>query len=337
METSYFLWHYRWYIRIILFTGMIVSYRKVFEKRAWIPMITVFFTSWAFYMTNFVMTAEAFFMQPETIAFAPASDGNVPMDALVIGVTIGDESKAYPIRYLSFHHHVPDTIDGKAVMVTYCDVCRSGIVYAPEVDNKSTGFRLVGMDRFNAMLEDERTGSWFMQANGECVAGELKGSILQIVPSEQLTLSEWSSRHANGKVMLPDPAYVDEYDDGTFEKGKSTSSLTKTDTASWQDKSWVVGVELNGHYRVYDWRELLRNRSIIDTLAGQNIGIFVDDEGVNFSAVHFTNIIVADSTSITDGIPVETKPIPSTQMFWHTWKTFYPKTTRYVNGKIMKP
>jgi hypothetical protein len=40
-------------------------------------------------------------------------------------------------------------------MITYCTVCRTGRVFSPDVDGKPETFRLVGMDHFNAMFEDE--------------------------------------------------------------------------------------------------------------------------------------------------------------------------------------
>ena len=43
-------------------------------------------------------------------------------------------------------------------MVTYCTVCRTGRVFSPIVEGQPETFRLVGMDHFNAMFEDEGTG-----------------------------------------------------------------------------------------------------------------------------------------------------------------------------------
>ena len=97
---------------------------------------------------------------------------------LVIGVVNNGEAKAYPIRFLGYHHQVQDTVGGKPVIVTYCTVCRTGRVFEPMVNGKPEKFRLVGMDHFNAMFEDATTKSWWRQVNGEAITGKLKGQQL---------------------------------------------------------------------------------------------------------------------------------------------------------------
>lgn len=173
---------------------------------------------------------------------------------------------------------------------------------------------------------------------GECVAGELKGQKLPVYPSEQLTLAEWSKRHPEGKVMLADPVYADQYGDEAFEKGTTTDELTHTDTASWQDKSWVIGIEHNGNYRAYDWSHLKTVRVIHDTLGGQNILISIDEENINYEAyiVNDDNKSRSDTLSVGYDPGYLLKPISARQMFWHTWRTFYPLTTRYVSGTVVK-
>lgn len=336
VDISWFLWHYRWIIRIVLFVGVIAGTKSVFQKRKWIPIVNLLFTGFVFYLANFYMTAESMFHEPENLQFALPADSGVPMDALVIGVTDGGESHAYPVRYLSFHHQVHDVVGGQDVLVTYCSVCRSGMVFDPVREGWIENFRLVGMDQFNAMFEDHSTGSWWMQANGECVAGELKGQKLAVVPFEQMTLAEWVQRHPGGKVMMADPEYKDDYDDEKFEKGTTTSSLEYTDTASWHDKSWVIGIEMNGAYRAYDWNQLKRERTIHDNLGGEEIMITIDDENINYEAVVVSQENPVDSINGSDtvfkvgyhpGFTVRT--IPARQLFWHTWRTFYPNTTQY--------
>lgn len=336
VTTAYFLYHYRWIFRIVLFAGMVFGFVKAFEKRKWIAILMLSITGFVVYVTNFLLTAQSHFHEPENLAFVVPSDGKIPMDALVLGVTIDGESKAYPIRYLSFHHQVRDQVGKKKVMVTYCDVCRSGIVFDPIVDGKEETFRLVGMDLFNAMFEDNSTGSWWRQANGEAVAGSQKGKSLNTINSEQLTLAEWYKRHPNGVVMLPDPLYATKYATDAFEKGTDTDELTKTDTASWQDKSWVIGIECYGKYKAYDWNQLKKERIIYDTIGKQHIVLTIDSTNINYFAYKIperkTLGLDLDSPLMRQSTPVgfgTVEPLNARQLFWHTWKTFYPTTTQY--------
>mgnify|MGYP002654973269 CR=1 FL=1 len=147
----------------------------------------------------------------------------------VVAIENRGEAKAYPIRYLVHHHQIRDTLAGKPVMVTYCSVCRTGRVFLPFVDGKPEQFRLVGMDHFNAMFEDSETGSWWQQATGEAITGELKGTKLDEIESIQLTAGAFFKAYPHGLIMAPDPNFLSKYDSlGEFEKGKSESKLTGT-------------------------------------------------------------------------------------------------------------
>jgi hypothetical protein len=335
VQVSFFLWKYRWFIRIAAVIGMSIGARAAFERRRWIPVTTLLVTAVAVYMVNFSMQADHMFYEPETLQFADTGSSGLSDDALLISVTMGGETHAYPVRYLAYHHKIEDVIGGQNVMVSYCNVCRSALAFDPDVEGTNETFRLVGMDRFNAMIEDNTTGSWWQQATGECVAGERKGQQLSVLPAEQISLGEWKKKYPEGKVMLPDPKYAGEYSSEAFEKGTSTSTLVGTDTVSWRNKSWIVGVELNGSYRAYDWNALKRERIIYDTLGGENIMLTIDADNINFETVVYSEesplfIAGTDTTRNIGYHPGTTvRPIVARQMFWHTWKTFYPATSRY--------
>jgi hypothetical protein len=57
-----------------------------------------------------------------------AGDWLAPND-LVVGYVAGGETYAYPFKILNFHEIVNDEIDGVPVLISYCPLCRSAIVY----------------------------------------------------------------------------------------------------------------------------------------------------------------------------------------------------------------
>ena len=202
-------------------------------------------------MANFKMAADAMFKQPHQLLLATADKNKVDSNRLVIGVIINGESKAYPIQFLGYHHHVQDVVGNKPIMVTYCTVCRTGRVYEPVVNGKNETFRLVGMDHFNAMLEDATTKSWWRQATGEAISGKLKGQKLPDVFSTQTSLATWLLLHPDSKIMQADSAFIKSYSSNTkYEDGTSRDNLTGTDSLSWKDKSWVIGVKEIGRAHV---------------------------------------------------------------------------------------
>jgi Protein of unknown function (DUF3179) len=231
IDTAYFLYQWRWVLRIFFGLLLVTGLFKTNWKRKWTTAIPLLITGVTIYMANFVMAADAMFQQPKQLLFAVADKNKVDTNRLVIGVTVNGVSKAYPIRFLGYHHHVQDTVGGKCIIVTYCTVCRTGRIFEPVVNGKKEIFRLVGMDHFNAMLEDAATKSWWRQATGEAITGKLKGQKLPEVFSTQTSLAEWLQLNPNSLIMQPDPAFDNKYDTTLkYENGKSKSKLTGTDS-----------------------------------------------------------------------------------------------------------
>lgn len=338
IDLAYFLYRWRWFFRIFFGLLIIAGLFKPSWKRRWLLVIPLLIVGSVIYMTNFVMAADHMFYQPSSVNMVKADQNKVDSNRLVIGVVENGEARAYPIRFLGYHHQVQDSVGGKPVIVTYCTVCRTGRVYEPVVNGKQEQFRLVGMDHFNAMFEDKTTGSWWRQVNGEAITGKLKGSRLPELYSTQTSLSKWLELYPSSLIMQADPAFMDSYDTTlNYESGKSRKSLTGTDTLSWKDKSWVIGVNVHGRKKAYDWNELMKNRIIIDTafnpsvmvVLGQDNKSFFAFEGINASGVPTLKndtLIYQQYRYRINGQGIDTvaqlKKLPAYQEFWHSWRTF---------------
>lgn len=172
---AYFLYKGRWVFRSLFTVLLLAGLLKTHWKRKWAITLPLLILGMVTYAVNFQMAADAMFTQPESITLSTAANNKVDSNRLVIGVVDNGIAKAYPIQYLGFHHFVYDTINGKNILVTYCTVCRTGRVFDPTVNGKVEKVRLVGMDHFNAMIEDQTTKSWWQQATGEAITGKLKG------------------------------------------------------------------------------------------------------------------------------------------------------------------
>ena len=347
LDVAYFLHSYRWSFRLLFLTFMFYGAIGAFSvKRKWLPAIPVIAMLAIVYMFNFKMLADKMFKQPENLLFKNRSTNVLTDSSLVIGVSFNDEAKAYPIRYMSYHHQVKDTIGGKAMIITYCNVCRTGRVFEPIVQGQPETFRLVGMDHFNAMFEDDRTGSWWRQATGEAVAGPLKGKQLPEVGASQMTLRKWFEMNPEGVVMQYDPTFRSVYDSvGRFEKGKGRSALTRTDSLSWGDKSWVVGLTINGESKAYDWNELREKRVINDVVGAVPVVVAIASDNMSFMAFErptrghqfrvsgdtlysekqYYDFAGRDLAALTTRLPA----VKAYQEFWHSWRTFHPDTKKY--------
>jgi Protein of unknown function (DUF3179) len=358
IDLAYFIEKYKWLLRLIgllmvagpvyhSFTG-----KKLFPKILFTLAILLYGT--IFFFFNFRFQADKMFYQPSVKNFAGIAGNNIDTNKLIIGIEIHGEARAYPIQLIGYHHQVRDTVGNMPVMITYCTVCRTGRVYSPKVNGKPETFRLVGMDHFNAMFEDATSGSWWQQATGEAIAGPLKGSRLEEIPSRQASLASWIRLHPNTTIFQPDTIFKKDYDDlSKFDKGDVKSHLEKRDSASWKMKSWVIGVKLKGFEKAYDWNDLLKNYFIQDSLGNQPVILVLENDTSSFHVfnrelrgqqLYFTLNRTAgqltDSNSHStwnlNGLCIEgafkdarLEPVQAYQEFWHSWHQFHPNTTQY--------
>lgn len=355
IDVAYFLHrNILWFriIGIILVTWPAWHFLK--SDKVWVrwPTIVVLaFWMLLSYMTNFQMMADEIFLQPRRKVMATVDANKVPVHDLVLGISINGDSRAYPIEIIGYHHQVRDTVGNEPVMITYCTVCRTGRVYSPVVEGRNESFRLVGMDHYNAMFEDQTTRSWWRQVNGEAVAGELKGKWLIEIPSQQMSLGAWINFHPDTKVLQPDSTFVDAYKNlSKYDEGRMEGRLESRDSLSWGDKSWIVGVQLGMASKAYDWNDFGKQRVINDRLGDESLVLALEPDSVTFHVwkkpdslffVYNDSLKAMLDTNTNSrwnwrGECVEGKLAGSRlewqqayQEYWHSWRTFRPQTLQY--------
>ncbi len=345
IDVAYFLYRWRWAFRMLFGVMIVLGLLTVKFKKKWVSLVPLALVAAIVYMANFNMAADHMFYKPKQVLMANAALNKTATGGLVIGIVNNGEAKAYPIRFLGYHHLVYDSIGGKPVIVTYCTVCRTGRVYEPIINGKQERFRLVGMDHFNAMFEDTTTKSWWRQATGQAITGQLKGQQLPEFFSTQTSLTKWLQLNPSSLVMQADPAFKDDYDTTyTFENGKSKSKLTGTDSLSGKNKSWVIGVKAGNERKAYDWNTLKEKRLIQDKLGNTPVLLVLASDDKSFFAFERpdeTAVFYLQNDTISNnahqytingkgiGIGSSLKPLPAYQEFLHSWQTFNTGTTMY--------
>ena len=359
IELAYFINNYIWWLRLIGAIILLPLLWSVFKhgktrNKIFLSLFILLYAT-IFYFFNFKFLADKMFYQPKNKFLATVAESKVDSSKLVIGIIINGQAKAYPVEVIGYHHQVQDTLDGQPILVTYCTVCRTGRVYSPFVNGKFQQFRLVGMDHFNAMFEDAATKSWWQQATGMAIAGPMKGTSLKELPSQQMRLGAWIQQYPGTLILQPDSLFTKQYKglEG-YDAGTIKGGLEKRDSASWKFKSWVVGVQANGHDKAYDWNEIVQQKIINDTIGSNAIVLVVEKDYVSFHVwsrqvgdklLQFSFDVAAQTMKDTatntvwsmrgeciDGIIKGSKlsPIPAYQEFWHSWKYFHPATTKYA-------
>lgn len=354
---SYFFHSYIWVFRILGLILLIPFLLTEFPKIKWwaklLFLIPIYLYGHFYYLCNYDFIANEMFQVIGKKQMLAPEKNKINYSKLVIGISHNGESRAYPIEILGYHHQIMDTVGGTAIIATYCTVCRSGRIYKSTIEGKNETFRLVGMDQFNAMFEDASTGSWWQQATGECVIGSQKGKKMDELYSQQMSLGEWIKQNPNTRILQNDSAFnkdyldLDEYDEGTMK-----SSLEGRNTASWKDKSWIIGVVLADKAMAIDWNELqklkcIQTNGFIALMLNDNANFFVysnkvDNVNLDFNYNAESQQLIEVKTSSVfnyDGLCIEgtmkgkrLKPIPAYQEFWHSWQTFHPGSLRYKSN-----
>ena len=221
--------------------------------------------------------------------YDPAEDGDwLQPDDLVLGYEAEDgRPYAYPIKILNLHEIVNDELAGRPVLITYCPLCRSGIVY-----DRNLGGRLLSFGNTSALYEsdlvmyDRQTLSYWFQVRGEAIIGELTGARLEPLPSLTTTWSAWRALHPDTVVLSRNTGFARNYDrdvgeglqdlvnDGRFPFPVTEAAIDGRLPAG----ALVLGVAWNGDQRAYPI-EQLADATINETLGGEKIVVFSSAQG----------------------------------------------------------
>lgn len=163
-------------------------------------------------------------------------DGRLGEEAVVVGLTNDGRARAYPLAVLWWHEIVNDAF-GEPTLVTYCPLCRSGLVAARRVAGGATQFTVtellwtppsaatnasvadgtafganvneteagVRTDRGNLVMIDAATGSYWSQLLARAICGPQRGDRLPVRPSRTARWGDWQAEHPDTEVLLPPP------------------------------------------------------------------------------------------------------------------------------------
>ncbi len=100
IDLANFLYSYRWTFRILFLLFIIIGYKTAFNKNRWVSGILLLILLVAAYMLNFVMAADKMFYQPSNAYMKPIGENKIKGEKLVLGITDGNDARAYPIQFI---------------------------------------------------------------------------------------------------------------------------------------------------------------------------------------------------------------------------------------------
>ena len=153
----------------------------------------------------------------------------------VVAVTINGDARAYPIRVLTRHELVNDTVGGVPVTVSYCPLCNSAVTYDRRVADRVLDFGTSGsLYQSSLVMYDRQTQSLWTHFDGEAVIGHLAGAHLDLYPTQIVAWSEWSRDNPEGLVLTGEEGGLglDAYGSNPYVGYESSENLLNPDFQS---------------------------------------------------------------------------------------------------------
>lgn len=150
----------------------------------------------------------------------------------VIGIEVNGTARAYPLTILNVHEIVNDSLGGPMI-VTYCPICRSGMVADRRVDGEVATFDVSGLlwrapgiqagaseaegrvfsdreegvgNNGNLVMYDDVSGSYWSQILAQAICGPMKERRLSTRPATTASWGKWRETYPETEVLLPPPA-----------------------------------------------------------------------------------------------------------------------------------
>lgn len=222
------------------------------------------------------------------------------IDGLV--VSVGNTVKFYPYSIMVWHEIVNDVVGGEPLVVTFCPLCGSAIVF-----DTSDQFGVSGkLYESNLLMYDKSTESLWSQSIGMAVVGDRTGEKLAIYPSQVLSFKTFKEKWPNGQVMSTDTGFSRNYElypYGDYDNNDDIFFPISIKDTRLPAKEIMYVVNAYDHSVAFSVKQLSDNLSTVD-VAGQKVtAAIIDGE-----------IIVKDSSG---------KVLPGYHEMWFSWATHH--------------
>jgi hypothetical protein len=224
---------------------------------------------------------------PAVVSVREADSFLAPAD-LVLGVVAGGEARAYPHQIFWWHEIVNDVLGGVPLVVSYCPLTGSGLVYDPVIDGQLLDFGVSGLlfDN-NLVLFDRATESLWSQMRIQSICGSFSGTTPTLLPVVQSTWEAW-------KALYPDTSVVSfatgfsrnytQYPYGNYDRIGNNSLLFPQSVIDDRRplKELVLGITEGQVSRAYPYGTL-GPRAAVNDFVGRRAVLVLFDEGAQMA------------------------------------------------------
>ena len=233
----------------------------------------------------------------------------------VIALEIDNEAKAYPLSILIWHEIANDNFGGIPVVVSFCPLCYSAIVYDRRVNGIAPHFGVSGLLRHSDMIMyDNATESYWQQFTGEAIVGDMVGAILEFIPSQIISFKQFKSAYPDGIVLSKETGYERKYGMNPYvgyDDIDQKPFLYRNDIDErLPPNEKVIAIMIGDIYKAYPYSITTDEHVIMDAVGDRQIAVFhsegavsaLDDQIISYSKeVGSTGVFnsVIDDTTLT--------------------------------------
>ena len=287
-----------------------------------------------------------------------AAEAGLTDEERVFGVSVGREHRAYPLRYLSWHEMANDVLGGEPITLSYCTLCRSGVVYSARTSGGGAyRFGTSGLlYRSNKLMYDRSTFSLWSNITGEAVLGRLAGSSvrLEMRPVSLTSWANWRTRHPDTTVVKLPPSqgtrWNFDYRPGAADRARAGVSFPVwLKSAALGEKDEVFGIDVEGSAKAYPVKILLAREIVNDSVGGLPLVLLGDRQGEAVRAYRRGDRLFRAGTAsgelldetgrvwrieeaaLTPDVAADAKleplgRLPGQTLYWFAWFAFHPQT-----------
>jgi len=234
---------------------------------------------------------------------------------LVMGVAWKGEARAYPLAILTWHELVNDTLGGRPILVSYCPLCGTGLVFDRRVGEggPARSFGVSGLlYRSDLLMYDRETESLWSQVSAHAVTGISRGARLVLVRARTVPWSRWRTLHPETTVVTRNTGHRRDYGTspyGDYAENEKLLFPVPRDRR-YHPKMPTLGLRTaEGSARAYPAIEVVRaGGAIEERFAGHAVRVGYDDAAKTFA------VAAPDAVEVVEG-------------YWFAWAAFHPDTS----------
>ncbi|MEN8160984.1 MAG: DUF3179 domain-containing (seleno)protein, partial [Myxococcota bacterium] len=216
------------------------------------------------------------------------------------------------------HELVNDTLGGRPILVSYCPLCGTGLVFDRRVGGEVLRFGVSGLlYRSDLLMFDRKSESLWSQIGAEAVTGARRGQRLTLLRSKLVRWADWRAQHPDSRVLSRETGHRRNYDRSPYADYATSEDLLfpVPPDRRYHPKMPTLGLRVaGGRARGYPAVELVRaGGAVEERFAGHAVRVAYDDEAQRFE------VSAPAALEVIEG-------------YWFAWAAFHPETTVFTGA-----